>query len=218
MKKLFIAAIAVFTFGTINAQEFKPAAGEVSTEFGVTGGIMNTSFNLANQNFGNGPMFKFRYFKAENFAYRATIVLANSTNTENPSADVQNTNSNFGIGLGFGFEKHFKGTDRLSPYWGTDAIIGFTSGSSESVNSALNVTGKTSSSDFRIGARGVFGADYYFTKKLYVGVEAGLGIFYVSEGDTTTSLTGTPDVTTKGGSNFNISPELVTGVRLGFVF
>lgn len=218
MRKLFLAAFAVLSFGAINAQEFKPAAGEVSTEFGVTGGIMNTSFNLANQNFGNGPMFKFRYFKTENFAYRATVVLVNSSDTDNPADDVQNKTNAFAIGLGFGFEKHFKGTDRLSPYWGADAIIGFGSNSNESSNSTLNVNSKTTSDAFRIGARGVFGADYYFTKKLYLGVEAGLGIFYVSEGDTKTTMTGSPDITSKGGSNFNITPELVTGVRLGFVF
>jgi Putative OmpA-OmpF-like porin family len=217
MKKLIVAAVAVFTLGA-NAQDFKPTTGDLSVEFGVTGGIMNTSFNLADQGFGSGPMFKARYFKAENFAYRATIVLANSTDKTIPAVNVENTVSNFGIGIGFGFEKHFKGTEKLSPYWGADAMIGYRSNGTENVNSATNVTRETTSSAFRVGARGVFGADYYFAKKLYVGIEAGLGMYFVSEGDTKTTLTGSPDVTAEGGNSLNISPELITGVRLGFVF
>ena len=217
MKKLFIAAFAVLSFGA-NAQDFKPTTGEITAEFGVTGGIMSTSFNLADQGFGSGPMFKGRYFKTEKMAYRGTLFLANNSTTTNPSSSVQNTVSNFGFLVGFGLEKHFKGTDRLSPYVGADALIGFKSNSNKSVNSSTNFTTETTSGDFRIGLRGVFGAVYYFTKKVYVGVEAGLGMFYVSDSDTKITSTGSPDVTAKGGSNFAINPELVTGVRFGFVF
>ena len=78
---------------------------------------------------------------------------------------------------------------------------------------------------FGFGARGVFGADYYFAKKVFLGVEAGLQLMYTSTGKTvTTSETKTGAVVTTtntevpGGNKFNISSQLTAGLRLGFVF
>ena len=112
------------------------------------------------------------------------------------------------IGLGFGVEKHFAGTDRLSPYVGGDLLVGFNSSKVE--QGSYEEKGPNG---FRLGVRGVFGADYYFAKNLYLGVEAGLGIFYHNTGKT--EINGT---TVNDGSNrFEITPSVVGGVRVGFI-
>lgn len=219
MKKVLLSAVAVLGLTFANAQEgtsFKPEAGNVVAEMAVTGLINNISVNLQDQAFGNGAMIKGRYFKEDGKAYRALVFLAAGSTTDNSSGDEVKT-SNTGLGLGFGIEKHFEGTDRLSPYVGGDAIIGFSSQKTTTTpsggGSVVEVKGPGT---FRIGVRGVFGADYYFAQKLYLGVEAGLGLFYNSTGDTEATSGGTT-VTTEGGSSISITPSVVGGIRLGYV-
>ncbi|QDP86373.1 hypothetical protein FNJ88_12730 [Chryseobacterium sp. SNU WT5] len=217
MKKLFLAS-AIALFATVSAQEYKPAAGDVTVDLGVSGGLGNTSIGLAD----GGAAFKVRYFKTDKLAYRFTMVLANNSDTDNSVTNVVSKDNDFALGLGFGAEKHFTGTDRLSPYVGGDIMIGYASQSSKSTFTPTSGTAVVSEvkgpNTFGAGVRGVFGADYYFAKRVFLGVEAGLSLMYSSEGDTTTSLTGSPDVTVKGGSNFNISPSVVTGIRIGYAF
>lgn len=208
MKKLLVlAGIALLGFNANAQEEFKPKAGNLTTEVAVQGLINNMSFNIQDQAFGNGAMFKARYFKADNLAYRV-LVFAN-VESETTKADPDDLKENkFGLGLGFGMEKHFAGTERLSPYVGFDGIVGFDSSKSEQ---GSNETKGPNS--FRIGVRGVFGADYYVAKKLYLGLEGGLGLFYRSTGET--EVNGT--TTNKGGNSFSFAPSLVGGVRVGFV-
>ncbi|MRM82585.1 hypothetical protein [Riemerella anatipestifer] len=248
MKKLFLVG-AVALFGAVNAQEYKPGTGDVTTEFGLKGGLGDTKVELP----GSNAYFKARYFKTDNIAYRATLSLGTTSNTKDvDSYSAEGTDlekhttgkdktSSTGFLLGFGLEKHFKGTERLSPYVGGEFLLGYNSQkvSSErtTVNSGANTTAYKGSSDsstkgpntFSFGVRGVFGADYYFTKRVFLGVEAGLSLMYGSEGKTTTtsSHTATSGGTTTsksytselpGGSSFNITPSVVTGIRLGYAF
>lgn len=221
MKKLFLVG-ALALFAAVNAQEYKAGAGDVTVDLGVSGGLGNTSVNLPNQGFGLGPMFKARYFKTENLAYRATLFLGNGNNTDNSVANTVKKENDFGFGLGFGLEKHFTGTERLSPYVGGDVVLGYASQSTKTTvtpTSGTAVTNEvTGPNNFKFGLRGVFGADYYFAKRVFLGVEAGLGFMYVSEGDITTKTTGMSDVTVKGGSSFAIKPDVVTGIRIGYAF
>lgn len=217
MKKLFLAS-AVALFATVSAQEYKPTAGDVTVDLGVSGGLGNTSIGLAD----GGTAFKVRYFKTDKLAYRFTMVLANNNDTDNPSNTIVTKDNDFALGLGFGAEKHFTGTERLSPYVGGDILIGYVSQSSKSTLTPTSgtqvVTEVKGPNSFGAGVRGVFGADYYFAKRVFLGVEAGLSLMYSSEGDTTTKITSLPDVTSKGGDNFNISPSVVTGIRIGYAF
>lgn len=221
MKKLFFAG-AVALFGAMNAQEYKPTVGDVTVDLGVSGGLGDTSINLPDQGFGAGAMFKARYFKTDKFAYRATLFLANNNDTDNPSSNVVVKDNDFGLGLGFGAEKHFTGTDRLSPYVGGDVLVGFANASTKTTTTATSGTTVVREvkgpNSFRFGVRGVFGADYYFAKRVFLGVEAGLALMYESEGDVTFKNTGSPDYTVEGGDNFNISPAVVTGIRIGYAF
>ncbi len=219
MKKLFLVG-ALALFSAVSAQEFKPTAGDVTVDLGVAGGLGNTTINLPDQGFGTGAMFKARYFKTDKIAYRGTLFLANNSETNNDFInDVKEEMDNYGFGLGFGMERHFTGTERLSPYVGGDVLLGYRS---QNLKETDNITGDVvevkGPGVFRFGVRGVFGADYYIAKRVFLGVEAGLGLMYESEGDTTIKSTGNPDITLEGGSNFRITPEVVTGIRVGFAF
>lgn len=244
MKKvLLVGAIALF--GAVSAQEFKPTTGDVTAELGITGGILDTDVQLA----GKGAFLKARYFTSENLAYRFSVNLGSNSNTEdideysNPGTTTEmhttgkDKKSNTGISLGFGLEKHFTGTDRLSPYIGGDLLIGYFSqkdtSETTSINSGLNTVAETNSSKgevkgpntFSFGVRGVLGADYYFTKHVFLGVEAGIGVGFSSEGKTTTSHTFTSGGSTTsntteypGGSTFDITTTPTAGLRIGFIF
>lgn len=203
MKKLFFAS-AFALFGAMNAQEYKPTTGDVTVEFGLTGGLDNTSVGFA-----EGGAFKARYFKSENVAYRGIFNL--STGSKNDKSTSAETSS-FGFDLGFGVERHFSGTDRLSPYVGGDVILGYSNSTQKSTGSEIS-----GPNQFSFGVRGVFGADYYFAKRVFLGVEAGLGIGFSSTGKTTEKSAGTT-TTVKGSSSFNIAPQLITGIRLGYAF
>lgn len=250
MKKVLCIGALALT-GVLSAQEsYKPQAGDVSTEFGIKGGIFgNTTVELPN----GDAFFKARYFKKGDLAYRVSFSLMNEKQTqkvdskanEGTSMELHTTGSNStsstGFVLGFGVEKHFAGTSKLSPYIGGEVLVRYDSSKATSekttVNSGDNKTDfkSTFNSESKgpgrlsFGLRGVVGADYYFTKNVFIGLEAGLGFFYTSIGDTTVSTsnsvtvggTTTPDsseVVTPGGSTFNINPEVVTGVRVGFTF
>ena len=221
MKKiLLVAAIALFGL-TANAQDYKAKAGDVTVDLSVAGGLGNTTVNLADQGFGNGAMIRGRYFKTEKLAYRGLVFLAAGSSTDKSVTNTETKSSNTGIGLGFGVEKHFTGTDRLATYVGFDGILAFNSTKDETTLTAGGTTFTNEvkgPNDFRIGVRGVFGADYYFVKRAYIGVEAGLGLYYKSVGKETTSSTGLPDAEVDGSSSFNISPSIVTGFRLGYAF
>ncbi len=223
MKKLLMAS-AVALFGLMSAQEYKPVAGDVTVDLGISGGLGDTSIELPDQGFGAGAMFKGRYFVTDKFAYRGTLFISSDNKTANPTTNEVVKDNDFGLGLGFGVEKHFTGTDRLSPYVGGDVMIGFTSKKNTSTitstgsNPTTFVTETKGPNNFSAGVRGVFGADYYFAKRVFLGVEAGLGLMYVSEGDITTKTTGTQDFKVEGGDKFQISPAVVTGIRLGYAF
>lgn len=218
MKKLFLVG-ALALFSAVSAQEFKPTAGDVTVDLGVAGGLGNTTINLPDQGFGTGAMFKARYFKTENIAYRGTLFVGNINETDNSVPNFKEESHFYGFGLGFGMERHFTGTERLSPYVGGDVLLGYGNGNVKTTDIANNqVIEVKGPGTFRFGVRGVFGADYYIAKRVFLGVEAGLGLMYESEGDTTTKVPGQADVVAEGSSSFRITPEVVTGIRVGFAF
>ena len=109
------------------------------------------------------------------------------------------------LGLSLGWEKHFSGTDNLSPYFGVEVafMTGSNSGTVESwgANDIDNLaqpnvwitwetTNKQSYKSY--GLNLLFGADYYFSDAIYVGVEAGLGFGMTNWGN---HEIGTNDIT-----------------------
>ena len=231
-RALLILSIAVLGV-TAKAQDFKPAAGDVTTEFGLTGGINKTNFNL---NEGTNGLLRFRYFQKENLAYRLGFNVGSQNTTmnaygaDNQEGTAKSRATQFLVNLGV--EKHFAGTERLSPYVGGDILFG----AGTKKVSFENATGpadkpvftdKTSSENkgpgyTSIGLRGVIGADYYIAKRLFLGVEAGFGFNYESAGKQTNTTTVNGNTTTvkvkSAGNNFEINPTVITGVRVGFAF
>lgn len=233
MKKVVLAIAAISMIGAAQAQEntvslFKPQAGEVTAEVGLAGGLFNTESYLA-----DGGVLKARYFLDDNSALRFGLSIRANSEKENfyknstSSTKGTLTESYSNIDLAIGYEKHFNGTTRLSPYVGGDLMIGYGSEKIKGVDTdgmiyddTYSFEGKSSS--FNWGIRGVIGADYYFVKNVYLGVEAGLGFVNTIEGKVTQEINDNGVKTTteikSPGSSFSFAPNVTTGVRLGFVF
>lgn len=243
MKKLILSAFAIFALTTANAQKskrtqtnnetqesfnFKPTEGTITTEVGVSGGISNTDFGLI------GSTAKFRYFIKDDLAVRAGLGLVSrkdETNTVPASNGNQSTtvarftDRTFTIGA----EKHFGGADRLSTYVGADILLGFQGASSKTTTnfdgSSTSVEGqglgRRAGSNF--GIRVTTGADYYFSKKLYLGVEVGLGYTMGTSDEVNTTVVlpngnSTTTVTTAKGTNSETFTNVVGGLKLGYQF
>jgi hypothetical protein len=226
MKKVLLTAAAVMTFGLMNAQEettsaYKPVTGTITTEVNLNGGLNNANFNL------NTGALKFRYFLKDDMALRLGLGL-NSEKTETvdnsiPTNIETTIRKNSNTLLNLGIEKHFAGSERLSTYAGADLLLAFRGASYEFKNNTTttevdgsNRAGETAGSSFGLGL--FTGADYYITKKVYLGVEAGLNFTAGKDKDITTTSTGAPTVTTTGGKVSNFTTDVVGGVRIGFQF
>ncbi len=140
MKKLVtVLAVIAFGFGA-NAQDYKPSKGTVTTEVGLTGGLNNTDFSLANGNVGTAPMLRFRYFLKDNLGLRIGFSATRTANEGTPTSTIttapvatpppanptstttfSRTNS---FDMNIGVEKHFKGSERLSTFLGADLVFG----------------------------------------------------------------------------------------------
>lgn len=211
-----------------NQESFKPLAGDFTGELGLSGGILNSEVNL-NEN----GLLRFRYFVKDDLAIRLGASVGANNRKEN-AYGINNEagwvkQNNFGVGINLGIEKHFAGTKRLSPYVGADLMFNATSNHkwSEKANYAgaydanysFDVKGANQTG---FGVRAIMGADYYFAKNVYLGVEAGLGFMASKSGKTTTTNVDngvTKTFTTESrGSTFELSPNVITGVRIGFVF
>ncbi|MFB9861647.1 hypothetical protein [Rufibacter immobilis] len=223
LKKFFIAGAFFLTMGVAaSAQEvssdIKPAAGDVTAEVQLSlTGTNNSTINLGlNQLRG-------RYFLSPTTAVRASFTL--QTENEDLNDDFNRT-STF-ISLAPGIEKHFAGTDRLSPYVGGEISISKLFANEENpygeVEGAWSSGGNSNSISnrnyFALGLRAVAGADFYFAKHVYLGVEFGLGFQYEKEGDVKIKPNSGPNTTIDGErGTFRFGPNVNSGLRLGFVF
>lgn len=232
MKKLFLPLVALFASATVMAQDFKPVAGNVTLEANVN--LLGGSVNLNN----SLNQIKARYFLSDDMAVRVGFGLGMSTtknvaNTDSSWTEDKMSSWSFSPGI----EKHFEGTDRLSPYAGLDIMIGGANFKGESLD--INGFGKTettyegitSTGDRAYGMFGVnlvAGTDFYFAKHIYLGYEIGFGFSSQKDKDwtttsTSTSGTTTTTVTTESGKDegtkwSGISANVRNGIRFGFVF
>ena len=248
MKKLILSAIAVFAFTTANAQykpakrnktkaveteeatydSFKPVKGTLTTEVGVSGGLFNTDFGTID------GAAKFRYFIKDDLAIRAGLGLG-SHKEETSTVPQPNGNQSTTVArytdrvFNIGAEKHFSGTDRLSTYVGADLLFAFQGASTKTTNNFDSASttvdgqglGRNAGSGF--GVRVTTGADYYFTKKLYLGVEVGLSyIMGTTDERNTTTVAANGNSTTvinsAKGNESTTSTNTIGGLKLGFQF
>ena len=232
MKKVLLTAAAVMTFGLMNAQEettsaYKPVTGTITTEVNLNGGLNNANFNL------NTGALKFRYFLKDDMALRLGLGINSDKNETVDNSDPTNVatliNKNSNNLINLGIEKHFAGSERLSTYAGADLLIGFKGASAEVTANgySLNVDGANidpATGDYEgnastdLGFRLFTGADYYITKKVFLGVEAGLNFLTSSQKDIEITETGSPNENIAGGKSGGFSTNVIGGVRIGFQF
>ncbi|MBF6657154.1 hypothetical protein [Flavobacterium columnare] len=92
---------------------------------------------------------------------------------------------------------------------------------STTIVGAVNALGVNGTASSTFGVRATVGADYYFTKKLYLGVEVGLGYNSGTQDavETTTVAGNTTTVTKTGeGKVSNTYTNAIGGLKLGFQF
>ncbi len=224
----------------INPSIYKQEKGNSSFEVNFNPGNLfgadsSNQFNL----FDGG--IKFRKFLTDKSAFRIELnasfsrvaTISQQENTENSLLELKDKVSTYGVIIKPGYEKHFSNLKRFSPYVGFQVLIGYKSNLyiKENQNNKQQIYVEkwrnTIDSDndiygsFGIGS-GVFaGFDFYFVKKLYLGLEIGYGIEY--EQILTTKYTNEEnpnmDYERKNGNTFGISPSLATGnLRLGWTF
>ena len=202
MKKLMftLAAVAV---ALTSAQAQKQMGDEHNIE---------VSFNPFSGSPIDASVIKYRKFLDDDAALRVSLGLNNTSNSylvvpENslqqlgaegtithPDLFLTNTTSSWSLSLGY--EKHFRGTDNLSPY--VALAVGYGSNTVDLTRehfSALNILdasapvvweGETDPANWGVWSYSnvvtsnqlnvdvLFGADYYFNDAIYVGFEAGL--------------------------------------------
>ncbi|MEZ4798884.1 MAG: hypothetical protein R2809_03720 [Flavobacteriales bacterium] len=193
-KKIFFIALALTATTSMFAQKQTGDEKNLEVQFAPLGGSPVSISGI-----------RFRMFNSENTAIRiglniggSTTTTVNSQPTERTSGsgsivsvpELYDTDKSSTIALRVGYEKHFDGTDRLSPYIGADLSFGigrssfereyFGPNTADQLNnndvanfSTWTMTRKEGSTMFGINA--VAGFDFYFTDALYFGAEIGFG-------------------------------------------
>lgn len=239
MKKTIITTFFLLFVVLISAQKnkkvYKQASFDKNLEMLFDPGAI---FNGSNGNdiLSNGIGIRFRLFQSESLAFRLHTDLSYSFSSEVTQEEDNTINqlelkdktSALEIFLKPGIEKHFKGTERLSPYIGAELSIGFKKSKikseyqnvddvyyQETINS-LNDDGLT------IGAAIVSGADYYIFQRFYLGLELSYGInyFMASQTEYKDSAPGSLDIKSKLGKTnaITVQPGAIGVFRIGYLF
>ena len=251
MKKiLMVAALAATSIVAAQAQsEFKPKAGDVTTDVSlfanglfanptalykgnVASGVSSNKFDLSTVG-----VLKGRYFFQDDLALRLSLGLSSpsvKSTLEETNHSLENKYRATTLYFGLGVEKHFTGTDRLSPCVGAELHVGSytTNAESNDTRTVGTIVTKTNQQikaapGFTFGGGLFMGADYYIAPKVFLGLEAGLNIDAYSLGKTTNittiNVTGQPTQTTDNSgktkySGSSLNTDLQVGFKIGFVF
>jgi hypothetical protein len=243
LSMLLCSIISCFVYGQ---DSLKVIGGRFTTELNINPFQGELSLNNAlNQ-------IKVRYFLSDNTALRIGLSLSarkstieNSTVYGTNPSNQENEKKTSTVGLNFGFEKHFKGTKRLSPYLSAELVVASKSSShtvkTKSQTNTPNVTetkikgawqttifnnngyplyGYEERAFFQYGMNLVGGFDFYVARNFYVGYEIAFALLKTKYKniDITTKPASTnpsPDSTQK---DFSIGPNLINGIRVGFAF
>lgn len=204
MKKIVFVFAFIVGAGAVAQAQYRPEGGE-----------KNIEVNFAP--LGGNPVsitgIKLRSFSSQTSALRLGVFVGWSneseitqeaaeriTDTEDPeyndkgqvlNVELMDKTSTMSIALQPGIEKHFAGTERLSPYVGGFVNIGFTNkketkqigyapvgdgvGADESSVDQFLGEDITKTGSLNLGLNGVAGFDYYIAKSLYLGAEIGFG-------------------------------------------
>ena len=230
MRSAFVL-VTLLLVGGIWAQ--KPTGGTVTAEVGLQGAINN----IAIAPIGGARL---RYFLGDNLAARLSLNLQSQSQTDRVFENRDGTggvgeekNTFFLFGFRPGVEYHFAGGEKLSTFAGAQLILDITSakttrnnygvGGGYSPNFTQTVDGQSN-----LGAKGTTfglglysGFDWYFTEKVYLGIEWGLNFLRTSYSDVTikTSIAGiTTETKQAGGRAGDLLVNTVGVLRLGYQF
>ena len=234
MTKFFFIIFLLCSFAsvaqdTIQFRDYRPL------EYKADAG--ETTFEVQFEPFGSNPIslngIRARWFSTPQKAFRLNVFVGLDSDTEISQQgstngnlkELKNKSSVYSFNLRPGFERHLKGTDRLSPYFGMEFDLGYQHSiyKSEFQNGReINYTKLVNDNGFvRIGANLVAGFDYYVAKKLYMGTEFGFGASYTKmlaiELKSDRSGFVAPDPEKRGGS-FDLGPNVNAQIRLGYAF
>jgi hypothetical protein len=232
---LFLLAGIHFAF---SQDTLKAVKGKYTTELNVNPFQGDVSFNnLINQ-------IKIRTFISDQYALRLafnTDFVKNTNDAENvygPSPyKSEQTQKSTTIGVNFGIEKHFTGTQRLSPYIGAE--IFYVNKSSSQHNNSENTSGETEEREIdgawyasqqgytergynQGGLNLLAGFDYYIAKNFYFGYEMAWGYSSLKYKDIEVTYKPEPDEGNPLGDTdikeVKFGAKLLNGIRLGFIF
>lgn len=213
-----VLAVSITTGQHQDTLKARPKA--ISVELNINPLEGSLSFNNALQ------QIKIRYFKTNDVAYR--IAFNGSLKQFHNTAPVDNIQKTGTFGVNVGLEKHMKGTRRLSPYIGAELSL-FAKWSKENLNGwrvidggwitdPYSNTAYTELGYFRYGVNLISGFDYYPAKNFYFGYEFAFQIYQKNYTDVQDSSGSTNYGSYKGGSEFYVGPNLINGIRLGYIF
>lgn len=235
MKRRLIFLIAFFLVSTLSAQEVMKQ----------TGGEQN--FEVLFAPIGNSPIgmngIKYRKFSSPTSAFRITSFVGFGLNTtmtpayiDGKEEELKKVKSHFDISLQPGLEWHLIGTDRISPYYGIEAMISFNSSKTNSDETYYynayfelkdegsgykNITTENNKR-LGIGANAFAGVDFYISRSIYLGAELGFGILFSTRLKTEIEDLDWENNIVKrevaGGSTLDIGPVVIGAMRLGVLF
>ncbi len=188
---------------------------------------------------------KLRYFVSNGLAIRVgfnvrstrkDITTTNPYGT-NPYTLEENKRSTT-LGGNIGIEKHFLGTKRLSPYIGLE-LAGTNKSASHIINDGSTETtidnawrtvslvnnnfvyGYEEKAYFQYGVNLIGGFDFYVAKHFFIGYEVAFEVYNKEFKGVDITTVGTPfpqDNPDSKETEFNVGPNLLNGIRIGFVF
>lgn len=217
-KHLVIAAAALLIGSAANAQDvYKQQGGEHNLEVQFSPLADNPISTLG---------IRYRQFTGATTAFRAQVDLGFNSmtaididNSGEAPVELRTVDSRFNVAISGGIERHFAGTDRLSPYYGFIATVGFSREATREDQSA-EVEQTTRSSAFDFGAGAVAGVDFYFADNIYLGTELNFIAKFTNFGDIVveSNATGSETQETPQGSSFSVQPGVIGAIRVGFLF
>lgn len=249
MKKLLTTALLVSAFTATSVAQYKPSAGMNSLEVTFNpSAIFNASesgntFALTSLS-GLNSGVKYRMWKSDNIAARGTFLIGLHSNTNpykatNSIGEVIDLNKDYfewAVQIRPGIENHFKGTERLSPYLGSELILGYSSNKYSEEYIDVNDQKQTGvirngNSDFNgdpvtwryingwIGGVGLIaGFDYYVAPSLYMGLEMNYAFVFSQRNKLITELPDQDNTETKQPWEWHLAPALSANLRLGWNF
>jgi outer membrane protein W len=231
MKKIAIALVVVMIASSaLFAQDIQPAAkaGAKSLNFTFAGlGV----FGLGSPNVTGG--LGASYFLSNDAALRVGLQIQ-STSTTTPWNDVTNSNpgadgksSTFGFGVTADYLMYMSGmTSRVKPFAGVG--VGFMMNSSDVKHAVANNAGNGTLLEVKNGTANdgttfyiaaAMGAEFFLYPELSLSAEYDLNLIGITSlSDATTSVKGSPDITTKRGSTTTILGFGAAGATLHIYF